>query len=135
MPAEDQYKCKDNSPLSFKITVNVLASAKDKWKKKKKEGMWNEKEKNKTVIYILLSHALVFLYLNSNCLDLVVSQVFGFNCFISFGKFSATTTSYLLLLYVLCLHFLHFIKCMYFCKFLHFNAFSCSVSSFSPTVL
>lgn len=46
MPAEDQYKCKDNSPLSFKITVNVLASAKDKWKKKK-EGMWNEKEKIK----------------------------------------------------------------------------------------
>ena len=37
MPAEDQYKCKDNSPLLLNITVNVLASAKDKWKKKKKK--------------------------------------------------------------------------------------------------
>ena len=45
MPAEDQYKCKDNSPLSFKITVNVLASAKDKWKKKKKKKVCGMKKK------------------------------------------------------------------------------------------
>ena len=68
MPAEDQYKRKDNSPLLLNITVNVLASAKDKWKKKKKRYVeW--KRKNKTVIYILLPHTLVLLYLNSNCLD------------------------------------------------------------------
>ena len=52
MPAEDQYKCKDNSPLLLNITVNVLASAKDKWKKKKKirRRYVEWKRKNKTVI-------------------------------------------------------------------------------------
>ena len=45
MPAEDQYKRKDNSPLLLNITVNVLASAKDKWKKKKKKKVCGMKKK------------------------------------------------------------------------------------------
>ena len=45
MPAEDQYKCKDNSRLLFNITVNVLASGKDKWKKKKKKVCGMKKKK------------------------------------------------------------------------------------------